>query len=173
MILRTEVITTQSEMMQFVDPVWNLLSQAYKSVSGGLNFTTPQQLMESSCQWKIIFQNKNILAITIYKAKHGLKMVAMCINQQFKSVAKKALIKLIKRDLKYCWMELSEAAELFVIKYCQGDRYIMHKSLVQSLLKKTVILNSDDAYHYYRTIKNIRKQKIILGTACFSTSLSF
>jgi hypothetical protein len=157
-------ITTQSTMLEFITPVWDILSDAYMAVKGGLNFESKQDLMENTCEWKVVFSGKYIIAITIYKAKKGLKLVAMATNKLFKSIAKKALIKLIKTEIKYCWMELSESAEHFVMKYCNGKNHRVNKSLIPTLLSKPVSLDSDDNYHYYRTIKNIRKQKIVVGT---------
>ncbi|MEG3755223.1 hypothetical protein [Psychromonas arctica] len=167
MNLYTKKITTQSEMVQFVAPVWTLLSEAYENVKGGLNFDSKQDLIDSTCQWKIVFSGKKILAVTIYKAKKGLKLVAMATNKLFKSIAKPALIQLIKNEIKHCWMELSEAAEHFVLKYCNGRQHMINKSQISALLNKSISLDSDDHYHYYRTIKNIRKQKIIVGNPNF------
>lgn len=164
MNLYTKQITTPSEMAQFATPVWNLLSEAYADVKGGLNFDSAQDLIDSTSEWKIVFSGKSILAITIYKAKKGLKLVAMGINKLFKDVAKSALIQLLKSEIKHCWMELSEAAEHFVLKYCNGSHYVINKSLISTLLNKSISLDSNDSYHYYRTIKNIRKQKIVVGT---------
>lgn len=164
MNLYTKQIKTQLQMAQFVKPVWKLLSEAYAEVNGGLNFDSEEALIHSTCEWKIVFRGKDILAITIYKAKNGLKLVAMCINKRFKSIAKPALIDLIKNEMKLCWMELSRAAEHLVLKYCNGGKYIFHKSLIATLLNKSVSTESPDCYHYYRSIKNIRKLKTVVGT---------
>lgn len=164
MTIYTKQITTQATMIEFINPVWNILSNAYLNVKGGLNFESKQDLIESTCEWKVVFSGKNIIAITIYKAKKGLKLVAMATNRLFKKIAKKALIKLIKAEIKHCWMELSEGAERFVMNHCNGKKHRINKSLIPTLLNKTISLNSDDNYHYFRTIKNIRKQKIVVGT---------
>lgn len=150
--------------MSLSPPVWDILSDAYANVKGGLNFESKQDLIDSNGEWKVVFSGKNIIAITIYKAKNGLKLVAMATNKLFKSIAKKALIKLIKREVKHCWIELSESAEHFVMKYCNGKSHRINKSLIPALLNKPISLSSNDNYHYFRTIKKIRKQKIVVGT---------
>lgn len=164
MTIYTKQITSQSMMIEFVTPVWDLLSDAYVNVKGGLNFESKQVLIDSTCEWKVVFSGENIIAVTIYKAKNGLKLVAMATNKLFKDIARKALIKLIKSEIKHCWMELSENAERFVMKYCNGKKHRVNKSHIHALLNKQVSLESNDSYHYYRTIKNIRKQKIVVGT---------
>jgi hypothetical protein len=88
------------------------LSDAYANVKGGLNFESKQDLIDSNGEWKVVFSGKNIIAITIYKAKNGLKLVAMATNKLFKSIAKKALIKLIKREIKHCRWSFQKAQNI-------------------------------------------------------------
>jgi len=62
-------------------------------------------------------------------------------------------------------MELSEAAESFVMKFAK--KYAMKNSLVSQIIEKDITLSSDGV-HYFRTIKNINKEKILLGTPAFN-----
>ena len=84
---------------------------------------------------------------------------------EYKKTAVNALAKLIKRDLKTCWMELSEAAERFVMRFAKN--YTIKNHLVAQIIEKEITLSSDGV-HYFRTIKNINKEKILLGTPVFN-----
>ncbi|ART83426.1 hypothetical protein CBP31_13010 [Oceanisphaera profunda] len=154
------------DMMQsFVAQVWDLLVASYAQVSGGLNFSSKEDLMASSASWKLVLHHsRKVLAVTVYKAKKGLKLVAMATNQLFKDLARNALRLIISADLASCWMELSEQAERFVLKYCNGHRYIIHGSLVARLLDKPISMTDGDGFHYSRAINAQHKTKIALGT---------
>jgi len=164
MKLATKILTlTKGRRQRHIDRVWELLEEGYKDVKGGLFFTSKENLLNTTSQWKIIICNNKIIAVTIYKSKKGLKLVAMTASKvaEYKKIAVKALAKLIKKDLKSCWMELSEAAERFVMKF--ASNYIVKNNLVAQIIDKEITLSAD-GIHYYRTIKNINKEKILLGT---------
>jgi hypothetical protein len=59
-------------------------------------------------------------------------------------------------------MELSEAAERFVLKL-GGDKYIFPNHIAEKLLGKEINL-ANDGIHYTREIMGVRKEKILLGT---------
>lgn len=158
------VFNNAEAMQPWVDQVWNLLEASYAQVEGGLSFASKEDLISSSASWKVALYKRQVIAVTIYKAKKGLKLVAMATSSVFKDLARKALRRIISKDLATCWMELSEQAERFVLKYCNGHRYIIHSSLVTHLLGKPVTVKSTDGYHYEREINSHQKVKIALGT---------
>jgi len=164
---KTLTLINEEQRLTHIDRVWELLEEGYQDVKGGLFFNSKEDLLNTTSQWKVIISNKKIIAVTIYKAKKGLKLVAMTASKQIeeKKIAIKALIKLIKKDLKTCWMELSEAAERFVMKF--AGNYTVKNSLVAQIIDKEITLSADGV-HYYRTIKNINKEKILLGTPAFN-----
>lgn len=169
MKLATKTLTLKrdNQRLRYIDRVWELLEEGYKDVKGGLFFSSKENLLKTTVQWKVIVCNNKIIAVTIYKAKKGLKLVAMTASKatEYKNIAVKALAKLIKKDLKICWMELSEAAERFVIKF--AGNYVIKNSLVSQIIDKDITLSADGV-HYFRTIKNINKEKILLGTPVFN-----
>jgi len=167
MKLTTKTLTLQNEAQKnnYIDAVWALLEAGYRDVKGGLFFSSKEELLKTTAQWKIIMLNHTIIAVSIYKAKKGLKLVAMTVSKakEYKKIAIIALTKLIKKDLKSCWMELSEGAEKFVMRFAK--EYVIKNSMVSKIIDKEITL-SEDGMHYYRTIKNIRKEKVLLGTPC-------
>ncbi len=149
--------------LKYIDIVWKLLEEGYRDVKGGLFFKTKEDLLNATTQWKVIICKNIIIGVTVYKAKRGLKLVALCVTKIdiYKKLALQALEKLIKSDLKKCWMELSEGAERFVMKFAK--EYVVQNYLVAQILGKEIEL-STDGMHYTREIKNIKKEKILLGT---------
>ena len=165
MTLAPKTLTLQniSQKSHYVDSVWSLLKAGYQNVKGGLFFSSKEELINTTAQWKVIVINHTVIAVSIYKAKKGLKLVAMtaCKAKEYKKIAVSALAKLIKKDLKTCWMELSESAEKFVMRFAK--EYVLKNTVAAKILDKEITL-SEDGVHYYRTIKNIRKEKVIIGT---------
>ena len=165
MRLATRTLTLQSNRQKnrHINAVWELLEEGYREVKGGLFFSSKEDLLQTTAQWKVVVLNNTVIAVSIYKAKKGLKLVAMTVSKAaaYKKIAVQALVKLIKKDLKSCWMELSEGAERFVMRFAK--EYVVSNSKVASIIEKDVVLSSD-GLHYVRTIQNIQKEKILLGT---------
>ena len=164
---KTVIIDNKDDMNRYSQAVWLLLLKGYKQVKGGLHFKSIEELIATTSVWKLSLSDNTILAVTIFKAKKGLKLVAMSVNQIFKHDAKQALMDLINTSLNHCWMELSERAETFVMRHCNGKHYIINNQLAPKLLNKSIEL-SHDGYHYSRNILNIKKEKIIIGSPSFS-----
>jgi len=160
---RTLTLKTQQDMKKYSQRVWELLEVAYEKVEGGLHFKSIEELILSTVQWKVVVKSGNIIAVTVYKAKKGLKIVAFAACKLLREYSIPALINLIKRELKRCYIEVSEKAEEFVLKYCDGAKYIIENSKAKKILNKSIEL-CNDGLHYVRTIQNIRKQKLLLGT---------
>lgn len=156
-------INCKHEKTKFSRQIWNLLTQAYQNVKGGLHFDSIDHLVDSSSQWRLSVVGGEVVAAVIFKAKKGLKITAFCLNTNFYSLGKSELILIIKNSLKTGWIEVSEAAEKFIMTYCDGTRYIVNNILANGLLDKDIVLNSD-GYHYSRTVQNTFKEKLIVGT---------
>ena len=165
MNLTTKTLTLKrnTQKSKYIEMVWQLLVEGYRDVEGGLFFEDKEKLLKTTVQWKIVVYKKRVIAVTIYKKKKGLKLVALTISKlsQYKKIALNALSSLIKKDLKNCWMELSEGAEKFVMKFAK--EYVIPNSLVSHILDKNIELN-EDGVHYFRVINDIKKEKILLGT---------
>lgn len=154
-------------MQQYLPHVWAVLVASYASVAGGLHFSDPQALLEESACWRLAVDG-DVVAVVTYKAKKGLKLGAMGICPHQRAAGREGLKTIIREDLPHCWMELSEGAEQFVLKHCQGERYLIHNSLIPQLLDKDEVEPAlEDAFHYRREICGIHKHKIALGTPVF------
>ncbi|MFT0213941.1 hypothetical protein VQ643_15285 [Pseudomonas sp. F1_0610] len=161
--MKTLVIRKAKVMQKYSQAVWELLQANYADVTGGLHYTSIEQLINTSAMWKVALHKKQVVAVTIYKAKKGLKLVALAACQKLKKVACIALSNIIRRDLKSCWMELSERAERFVMLYCGGQDFIISNELAAQILEKQVVC-LNNGYHYLREINNQPKSKLLLGT---------
>ncbi|MFY9178267.1 MAG: hypothetical protein WAO12_00630 [Venatoribacter sp.] len=161
--MRTFNITTQTKMNFFKTQVWALLCEAYSQVPGGINYSSVDELMLESCRWSLAIEHGQVKAVTVFKKKHGLKMVAFAKSREAGSTA--ALIALLNDALRIGWMELSDKAEAFVMKHCNGKHFLLHHFLVHQLLAdKNISLNVFSSYHYNRSILGRIKTKVALGT---------
>jgi len=111
----------------YLPQVWKILDRAYSNVDGGLLFSDELDLLRKTSIWKIAIIDGRVVAVTVFKRKFGQKLVAMGIDSSFHrpDEAKAALAKLIESSLERAWMEVSEAAESFVMKYCRGEKYLI------------------------------------------------
>ena len=162
--MRVQVLTSSAAMHRYQAQVWALLVASYEKVAGGLHYETVAQLVNSSAEWKVVLHNRQVVAVTVYRAKKGLKLVAMASCNKLRQLGRLGLMRVLSQDLKRCWMELSEGAERFVMRYCGGDRYLINNSLACQILEKDEVIAAENSYHYYREVNNVRKQKILLGT---------
>jgi hypothetical protein len=162
--MKTMTVTTTKEMQKYQKQVWCLLVESYQKVTGGLHFDSASDLIQKTQRWRLVMRHKKVIAVTIFKAKRGWKLVAMAIARSAGDRAKNALKRLIRSDLIKSWMELSERAEIFVLKYCGGHQYLIHSSLVASLLGKPIVVNNPDGFHYHRLVAGQVKAKVVVGT---------
>jgi len=157
-----KTVSNLVDKAQLVDQVWEILSKGYAKVEGGLLFNTKNELISDI--WRLTFRRKKLIAVTVFKKKHGLKLVAFSADRtDYAEVALDALREMITSALNWAWMEVSEAAEHFILSRCRGEEYLLHNSHTNSLMKKKVVI-SDDGYHYTRAIAGIMKEKIMIGT---------
>lgn len=161
-MLSIRLLSQASDRLLYLDPAWDILSESYQDVPGGLLFNDKFDLLDKTMMWKVILKNNELMALTVFKAKMGLKLVAMGADREhFGKMAVDALAKSI--DLKHVWMEVSGKAETFVMKRCNAKKYLIENNRASVLLKKEIALNKD-GYHYVREISGIEKEKLIVGT---------
>ena len=89
-------------------------------------------------------------------------MVALALNERFKSQAKVLLAKLFRKTIAKSWMEVSEGAEKFMLKIGLGKFRVPNK-YAEKLTKKEILQLCDDGYHYIREINGVKKKKMIIG----------
>jgi len=166
-ILKTESITSTHERAFIADDIFDILAEAYSDVKGGLLFSSVDDLILKTAMWKVIYFQSNIVGVVIYKAKKGLKMVALAIssqvNKKLRNNIKIMLHEIFKMTFGKTWMEVSEGAEKFLMKI-GGIKFMLPNTLANSLTGKEILSLDEDGYHYYREINGIVKRKIILGT---------
>jgi hypothetical protein len=165
--LQTENITSTHEKSFIVDDVFTILQDAYENVTGGLHFKNKDELINTTDLWKVIYLEENIVGIVIYKAKKGLKMVALGIanflNTKSQLFVKSMLSHIFKLTFANSWMEVSEGVEKFLIKN-GGKKFFIKNSFASQLTGKTILSLDDDGYHYKREINGVAKTKIMIGT---------
>lgn len=162
---KTLTLNNQADMQRYVDQVWSLLVESYAQVSGGLHFPSAEALMQDTQRWRLVLRRGRVIAVTLFKAKRGWKLVAMATCKMHREFSRRALQCLIKADLHRSWMELSERAEAFVLKHCGGHHFVVHASFAAELLGKPVMIQGvEDGYHYQREVAGLLKSKVIVGT---------
>lgn len=159
-------LSHKDNMQTYAQEVWELLAAAYAKVPGGLLFTDLEQLVASTFAWHLVVADGQVQAVTIHKNKAGQKTVAFAKANT--AQGKPALIHLLCHALQTGWMELSDAAERFVMMECNGHAYLIQAGLAQRLLQKEEVASMHDQYHYQRPIQGMLKTKIALGTPDFS-----
>ena len=163
-MMKTITVLHQSGMQRYLEQVWSLLVESYAQVSGGLHYSSPQDLLEDTQRWRLVIRHGRVIAATFFKAKRGWKLVAMATCRRQGQRARRALQRLIHADLSRSWMELSERAEAFVLRHCGGQHYVIHASLAAELLNKPVQTQVADGFHYQRQVAGLMKTKVIVGT---------
>lgn len=159
-----EFIKLQDKQLKkvYLDQVWEILQSSYSKVPGGLHYNSPEELMAKTDEWHLIIQDGQVQALTVHKHKFGLKLSALAKART--SGARSALIRLVSYALRHGWMELSDQAEVFVMRECGGHRFMINASFATRLLNKTILPADGDTFHYRRTIMNTLKTKLLLGT---------
>ena len=161
-----EIYTLKAKTFMAED-VYVLLHTAYSNVKGGLHFANIDELILSTNLWQLIYYQDKLVGAVVYKAKQGLKMVAMAINhnttKKIRTLTKDFLAYLFKKSFSKIWMEVSEAAEKFILKI-GGDKFLIPNNYATDLTNKDIKVYEKDGYHYKREIQGIVKTKIIIGT---------
>ena len=160
---KTVTIKALHTKQRILDEVYTLLESTYKNIEGGLNFENKYDLLQNTSIWKVIYFENHIIGVLIYKAKHGLKMVACAINETYKNIAKKRLINIFKKNFSKTWMEISEGLERFILKISTSKKFIITNKKAKVILEKSIQLCSDKL-HYIREINGVKKTKILIGT---------
>jgi len=165
--LESDVVVSMVEKSYIADDVYTLLYKAYSTVKGGLHFVSPDELISKTSQWRVLYLDGNIVGVIIYKAKRGLKMVAMAIcdtlNYSLRSHIKTMLSHIFKITFQNSWMEVSEGAEKFILKV-GGERFLIPNTFASKLTDKNILSLDSDGIHYYREINGVIKRKVIIGT---------
>jgi len=161
-LVHVEELRRLEDKILVVDEIFDILKRAYSSVKGGLHFKSKDDLLLSTDLWRIIYIDTEPIGVLIYKAKFGLKMVALGVSDIYRKEAKTILARILRETLSRTWMEVSEGMERFMLKIgC--EKFFVPNIFVAQLTKKSIIKLCDDGYHYIREINGIPKRKVIVG----------
>ena len=165
--LASDTILSTAEKSYIADEVYTLLYKTYANVKGGLHFSSVDELIAKTSLWRVIYLDGSIVGVIIYKAKRGLKMVALAIcnalNHTFRTHIKTMISHIFKISFRNSWMEVSEGAEKFILKI-GGEKFILSNTLAPQLIAKNILSLDSDGIHYYREINGVVKRKVIIGT---------
>ena len=166
--LVSENITTMFEKSFIADEVFQVLTDSYKNVKGGLHFKNVDELILKTSSWQLIYFEERVVGAIIYKAKKGLKLVALGVStfvpKNVRENVKKLLALTLKESFRKVWMEVSEGFEKFVLNI-GGDKFMVKNRFASTLTGKTIIKLGDNGFHYSReVVDGVIKSKVIIGT---------
>lgn len=168
--LHTETVNCSAERAYLADEIFTMLQNAYQNVQGGLHFSSADELVSKTAVWKVIYYQENIVGVVIYKAKRGLKMVALALSNKLdrslRKHTKTMLSYLFKVTFNNTWMEVSESAERFIVTN-GGAKYFISNQYAQKLTGKEIITICADGYHYQRVVNGVLKTKVMVGNPKF------
>lgn len=156
---------TTEQRQPYIAPVYDLLASAYAPVPGGLHFSSAMDLFHSTCRWDIGLVDGRVVAVIVYKRRHGLKISAFARHADgvLRDKGRHVLKDMISERLRYAWVEVSDHAESFVLNECDGRARIVSNAKVGALLSKDIELVAD-GIHYRRTILGCNKSKLVVGS---------
>jgi len=152
-----------AEKVIVAEEVFEILEESYKNVKGGNLYKNSDELLLDTNDWELIWLNDEIVGCIIYKEKYGKKLVALGIRNIPNRKSVLDYLKWhLKVNLKYIWMEVSEAFEKWLFK--NGfDKFIIEQSIIKKLLANKDISFCEDGVHYKRKIANMQKTKVAIG----------
>jgi len=162
-ILKVLTMNNLERKEKYIDDVWDILVFSYKNVEGGLHFESKEHLIKTTSEWQVITYGKTVTGVLIFKIKQGMKIVALGASEENREMAKKQLGEVLKKALKYSWIEVSGQVEKFINKIGCKKKIMSAINAKKILNKKVTIL--EDGIHYAREIMNIVKVKVVYGVA--------
>lgn len=146
-------ITDKNEVTPLLDEIWNILTDAYKSLGGMKGCTKKKDLYKKDRMFSIIKDEDNsIIAVQIYRNfNEGKKMVYGGARKT--TEGKLALQSIIIRDIEnlnlHHFGEVSGAIEHYFKKH---NGYPIPNEYVSSILNNYNITLAQDGFHYERII---------------------
>jgi hypothetical protein len=145
---------------QYVDVIWDMLDNTYNKLGGFKSSPDKEHLITDTSLWKIIRKGGKIIAVKIYKDRHGRKSIGSAHDGT--PQGKSELIKMVIDDIRYkrMWGETSHGMEKFYIK--QGLEPLPNK-YAEKILEKPILSLDSDGIHYTRMIQGLPHVKVIYG----------
>lgn len=166
--VETVQLIDSTERTLWLPQLWKLLQLAYQDVKGGLHYSTPRELLETSHEWLLGVHEENVIAALVFEPKKGRKIVALAADrsEHQRDTAIMTLGHLLRSQWKTAWSEVSEKAEKFALRN-GGDTFRIPNRQASDLTGKPILDINPDGFHYTRLIMGQAKEKLMLGTpAC-------
>jgi hypothetical protein len=152
---------TPATKRKLAPDVWAILQDAYASIGGFKSAANPDELVTDSHLWKAVRIKDKIVAIAVYKKKHGRKAIGY--GSDGSAEGKKGIKEIMIDDLKRGWVESSGAVEKFLMRN-GGKKYLVPNTRAAQLTGKEILNLDPDGYHYTRLIAGKPHVKVIIGT---------
>lgn len=151
---------TPEEKEKYGKEVWDILQKSYASIGGFHSANNIEELIRDSYLWKMNRKNGKIVAVRIYKDKHGRKSIAAGTDGS--EEGKKALFMTMRDDVKLgrSWGEVSGKMEGILIKKFNAQP--VPNKYAEKILGKKIMKLNPDGYHYTRLIGGHPHEKVIL-----------
>lgn len=172
MIIQEHYVTVDNNDIdlkaRYIDQVWKILQQSYKTIGGLMGFNSPEDLLKNNNMWKLVRRNNDrIVAAAIYKTTQGgRKLVAG--GSDGTTQGKHDFYEICREDVKMpergTWGEVSGALEGILLFRNEGVPIpnTIVKNVVAAMRQPDIICNPD-GFHYTRIIYNKPYEKIMMG----------
>ena len=154
---------TDIEKEKYVDDIWKLLQDSYKSIGGlkGSGFNNKEEMIHKIKMWKIVRKDFKVVAGLLYKDKGMRKTVAIFTDGS--KEAKRAITNILKDDFERSYIEVSHSLLKFLEKKMPivVKKYVVDTSTVQNILGKEIDIISSTKYS--RDINGSTITKMMIG----------
>ena len=167
--MNTIIVDDFTSKRNHQNPVMNLMKPAYQNVDGGFHYASKAEMVETTNQWRLIYEGRTLLAAFLFKEKFGQKISAFGATEdsKYRDEAVGEMGQFFRFFLSRTWIEVSGRAEDFVLKN-GGLNYLVPNNMAGQLTKKKILSLDSDGFHYDRKIMGIQKTKLIVGTPVLS-----
>lgn len=153
-------IWTREDKEPYADQVWKILQQSYEEIGGYKGSPDVDDLIDDSSLWKLNRKGGKIVAVRIYKDKHGRKSIAAGTDGS--EAGKKAVYQTMKDDLRLnrAWAEVSGKVEHILVDKLKGQP--VPNIHAEKILKKKILKLDKNGYHYWRLLDGEPHRKVIV-----------
>lgn len=180
-------VTDRETRATMADDIFEILNTAYDEIGGFKSFKDMERFINDSYLWYITYDGpqptgaldiNKVLAVSVFRKSHGLKMVGMAANRfpnfsknseertAIKAKARSAVQEHIRFVAARGWAEVSDRLETLFEKSLPWSKYAIDP---EALIEHNVFRNLSidlDGMHYYRPLRNGEEpiRKIAYGT---------
>lgn len=180
-------VTDRAEREVMADDIFEILNTAYDEIGGFKSFKDMERFINDSYLWYITYDGpepdtgldiNKILAVSVFRRSHGLKMVGMAANRfpnfskgsEERAIVKNKARSAIQEHIRFVadrgWAEVSDRLETLFEKALPWGKYaILPETLKENHIFKDISIDID-GMHYYRLLRSGEPpiRKIAYGT---------